>query len=498
MTAAPVTSLTVPADHTGAGVLAATAGALAGHAGAAPEGAATLVRLWAEDARRRSTVDRDGAVLGLEAAIDGTELVLSLRDGGEPVAAAPPEVLGLVAIGMATAVEARIEGTGNVTTVRVALPAHGRLLDDTGLEVLDADAAVDLVTEEVEVRRIEPGDAAALTRCVYRCYGWTYPYAEMYFPDRIAAAIEAGRRFGGVAVTSDGEVVTHVGGVVLADGLVLAGGGVTDPRFRRRGLLREAGAVFSECVGEFAVRAFVLEPVLTHAATQHMALQGDSSFVGMYLNVRGPLQQVAITDGMLDRRSSLFVGYQPLEPLEADDLWVPAPYHALVRRVLEPTDWPLRLGEIHGAPAVPAASVVETSFDALNSVGVVEVPEVGADLVDRLDDALTQLQRSGAAMVKVYLPVSQPATAVVGAGLGVLRLGYAALLPRFGRLGHVLVLQWVRDPLVDDSEWVYADESLRELADAIRGQAEAFGEADDSRRRREAQRQQLFAALPGD
>ena len=489
------TTVTAPADASSPAVLAATAAAIAGVAGVAPEPTAAIVRVWAEDARQRTTVGGSDAVLGLEAFLDGTELVLGLRDGGEPVVGAPPAVLGLVALGMATSVEARIEGTGNLTTVRLALPAHDRLLDHADLEVLADDAAT--VEGEVEVRRIVPGDAAALTRCIYRCYGWTYPYAEMYYPERIAAAIESGRRFGGVAVTPEGEVVTHVGAVVLAEGLVLAGGGVTDPRYRRRGLLRQAGAVFGECVAERGVRGFVSEPVLTHAATQHLALEGASGFVGMYLNVRGPLQQVDITDGMLDRRSSLFVTYQPFEPLAADVLWVPAPYQALTRQVLEPTGWPLEIGEVHGSPTVPPVSVLESSFDALNSVGMVEVPEVGADLVARLDETLTQLAASGAEMIKIYLPASQPALAVVGAGLGVLRLGYAALLPRFGALGHALVLQWVRNPHVDDSEWVYADESLRRLADGIRSQAEQFGEDEGLRRRREARRQQLLAALPG-
>lgn len=489
-----MTHIATPATDGGPAVLAATAAALAANAGAIPESAAAIVRLWADEARARTTVGGDGAALSLEASVDGTELVLALRDGGEPVSGAPAGVLGLVGLGMATSVEARIDGTGNLTTVRLALPAHSRLLDDAEIEVLSEEVA--LSDGAVEIRRLRPEDAAALTRCVYRCYGWTYPYAEMYYPERLAAAIEAGKRFGSVAVTPDGEVVTHIGAVVIADGLVIAGGGVTDPRYRRRGLLREAGAMFGEDVLEYGVRAYVSEPVLTHAATQHMTLQGNSFFMGMYLNVRGPLQQVDITDGMLDRRSSLFVGYQTVEPLEPDVLWVPGPYQAIARRVLAPTGWPLEIGEVHGSPEIPPTSVVESSFDALNSVGVVEVPVVGADLIERVDDAVAQLARSGAEMVKVYLPAGQPATAVVGAGLGVLRLGYAALLPRFGDLGHALVLQWVRDPHVDDSEWVYADDSLRELSNAIRAQADEFGTADDVRRRREARRQQLLAALP--
>ena len=47
--------------------------------------------------------------------------------------------------------------------------------------------------------------AAALTRAIYRCYGWTYPGPALYFPDRIAAQIERGERIGEVAVTEEGR-----------------------------------------------------------------------------------------------------------------------------------------------------------------------------------------------------------------------------------------------------------------------------------------------------
>ena len=96
------------------------------------------------------------------------------------------------------------------------------------------------------------------------------------------------------------------------------------------------------------------------------------------------------------------------------------------------------------------------------------VPSVTKD--EAVDAALGQLRRAGAEMVRVYLPATQPALATVGAGLGALQLGFAAIIPRYGAISDALILQWVRDPEVDDSEWVYADERVEEFAHLVMAQ----------------------------
>jgi hypothetical protein len=485
---------TVPADAAGVAVLAEVAGAAATQHGGGAEAAAMVVRLLAEDACRRSTVDAATATLRLVIEIDGTELALRVRDGGEPVGGPPPGVLALVELGLATGADGGADGSGNEVVVRLALPAHARVLDATDLDVLADDAA--LRDDAVELRALQPDDAAALVRCIYRCYGWTYPYTEIYFPDRIAAAIADGSRHGWVAVTATGEVVCHLGVVFVADGVIMAGGGVTDPRFRRRGLLRDLGALMGAWIQSACIRTQLAEPVLTHAITQQMSLGAGRDLVGLYLSVRGPLQQVDFTDGMLDRRSSLLTTHWAIEPLEPATLWIPAAYEPAVRHLLAPTAWPRQIGSVRGTPDTPAASVLSSSYDAQNQIGSVKVAVVGADLVDAVDVALTGLDRAGAESVRVYLPANQPALASVGAGLGTLRLGFAALLPRFGDQGDVLVVQWVRDPDIDDSAWVYADEHVEAFATMVLDQARTLGEAATRERRRRARRAQLFAALP--
>lgn len=484
-----------PGDNDGVAVLVAAARSAAARHGASEGVAALAVELLAASARQRHVIAEESNELSLLASIDGTELVLSVRDRGEPIAGPPAQLLALVGAGFLSAADGRIEGTGNVASARLPLPAHGRLIDDSDLQVLGDDVV--LTDRPVEFRELRPGDAAALTRCIYRCYGWTYPTADLYYPDRVAAAIESGKRIGEVAVDETGEVASHWGAVFVAEGLVETGGTVTDPRFRRRGLANVLGDRLLERIVAMGVKGRLREPVLTHPATQHIALREGASLVGIYLKMLQPLQQVGITDGVLDERVSLTVMYSPLVPLEPATLWVPGPYEAIAREVLSATDWPFELGEVRGMHEAAPASTVAVEYDAMNRHGNVDVAVVGDDLVDAVDTALGQLRAAGAEAVHVALPISEPMVARRGAGLGALGLAFGCLVPHYGEAGHVLILQWIRDYRVNVDSWQFATEHVESVARAIAAQSESLGDDMVSLRRREARRRQLFAALPG-
>ena len=240
------------------------------------------------------------------------------------------------------------------------------------------------------------------------------------------------------------------------------------------------------------------EPVLTHSATQGIALREGAVMVGVNLNAVVPIQQVGITDGMTESRASVTVMYGPLVPMQPATLYVPPSFEGLVRRILAPSDWPRSIGEVRGGAECPPKSVVGSSYDAFNRVGVLEVFMVGNDLVDAVDDALGQMRSGGADVVRVHLPANQPALASLGAGMPALGLSFAALLPDFGTFGDALVLQWLREAEVDTSHFVYASDHVREIAEAIVAQAKQVGDEANQLRRRQARRQRLFAALPSE
>jgi hypothetical protein len=238
--------------------------------------------------------------------------------------------------------------------------------------------------------------------------------------------------------------------------------------------------------------------VLTHPATQQIALQEGATIVGAYLNMTHPMQQVGITDGLQDARGSLSVAYSALQPLQPATMWIPGPYEPMARMVLAAGAWPRDLGSAGREPDYPERGVLSTAFDSDNRLGIVDVAVVGHDLVNEIAGALQQMRRAGAEYVQVRLPANQSALVTVGAGLVELGLGYGALIPGFRAAtdgGDVLVTQWIADIDVDASSFAFANDAVRDLVLAVVEQAREAGSRGADRQRRAARRAQLFAAL---
>jgi GNAT superfamily N-acetyltransferase len=485
-----------PTDRLGISVLADAARSAVRQLGGGAEIASLIVKLLADDARVRSTVAEAPAPLELSIVPDGSEIILRLHDFGEPVIGPPAVVLSLVDIGLATAATGGTDGAGNTSIVRIPSAGHNQLVDHTGLQILDEQCPQ--TDAPVTLRPIETNDAAALTRCIYRCYGWTYPFADLYYPERIASAITSGKRMGEIAVDEHGEIVAHWGAMFVTDGVVETGGTVTDPRFRRRGIADQLGERLLARIEAAGVGGRLREPVLTHPATQKIALREGATVIGILLNASEPIQQVGITDGVQSHRPSLSQMYSPLRPLSPATVWVPSAYEPIVRRVVESSPWPRELGQVRNVADLRPNSTITSSYDSARHWGSITVDALGLDLIAAVDEALEQLRRAGAEVVTVFLPANDPALPSLGAGLDGLGLGYCSFVPAYGSLGDALTLQWLRDPDIDVSDWVFADERVEQLAHLVVDQARDVANRGVQERRRLARRQALFAALTDD
>lgn len=492
-------SANAPADDAGIAVLSAGVRTWLQMRGGNGEGAGLVTYLLATDARTRLRKGVEENILMLEVEERGTELIVVLRDKGEPVTAPPQGILPLLDQGIATAADARTDGEGNVTEVRFALPGHHEIFDP---QTIDADEDDVLSSEEVSIRALLPQDAAALTRTIYRCYGWTYPLQDLYFPERIAATIENGSRIGEVAVTESGEVAAHWGAVYLSPTAVETGGTVTDPRFRRRGLAKQLGDRLLERIIEAGITGRLREPVLTHTATQQIALNDGASIVGAYLHFAHPLQQVGITEGIGVQRSSLSVAYGPLKALEPATVWIPNPYEPMAHMVFSQSNWPREFGSGFRGIQIPDVTVLATNYDSGNRLGIIDVATVGQNLIDCLDSSVDDLRKSGAEHIQVRLPANQPALQSVGAGLTEIGLAFGAFIPQLRTFdlsgvdrGDVLIVQWLADADLDTQSWKFATEQVSEIVLAIAEQVRQVANSGQARRRQAARRAQLFAAL---
>jgi GNAT superfamily N-acetyltransferase len=455
-------TITAPPDEVGSAALAAAARMAVERLGGDGDGCALVVRLLLEDVRSRQIDGVDAGDVDLRITLDGTEVVLTLRDGGAPSQAEPATLNPLVMLGVVTGSSTGTDGHANVTEVRLALQAHHEVFDHSGIDVLDVDAPES--SDEVVIRDLTAADAAGLTTLIYRCYGWSYAHPDMYYPDRIAAAIDAGTRLGEVAVNGAGELVAHWGAVRHGPHVVESGSTVTDPRYRHRGIAGQLGERLLQRLADMGTIGRFREPVLTHTATQAIALKEGAVMVGVRVNCGHPISQVGITDGLMPHRKSLTVAYAALLALEPVDVFVPHVYEPILRTVLSRADWPRTIAHADPSVDAPLESVSSISYDHANRSAVIDVTLVGRDLIDVVDSALDAARRSGSRYVEVRLPAAQPALAQLGEGLIDLGLAYAAYVPLLQANSDVLALQWLDDAEVDTSDWHYADDRVEALA----------------------------------
>ena len=458
-------TITAPPDDIGSAALSAAARMSVERLGGDGDGCALTVRLLMDDIRSRSVegVDQGHVTLHIEPA--GTEVVLTLRDGGSPIQVEPPTLHPLINLGIVTGSSVSTDGHANVTVVRMALHTHSRVFDHNDEEIIDPDAPASAV--ETSIREVTPADAAGLTALMYRCYGWSYPNTDIYFPDRIAAQVGDGTRIGEAAFTPDGQMVAHWGAMRYGPFVVESGTTATDPRFRHRGLAEHLGELLLVRLTEMGVIGRFREPVLTHPATQGIALKEGATMVGLRVNCGRAIAQAGITDGLQNHRSSLTVAYAALRELPAAAVFVPSAYEGILRDVLAGTDWQRSIAAPDPGTRIPADTVSATTYDATNASAVVEITVVGTDLIDEVDASLDRARRSGAKYIEVRLPTGQQALAVVGEGLFDLGLAYAAFLPLLREDSDVLALQWLDDPQPDTSDWHYADERVERLATTV-------------------------------
>jgi predicted GNAT family acetyltransferase len=325
-------------------------------------------------------------------------------------------------------------------------------------------------------------DAVGLVDLVKATYGEEYPHEAIYRPSDFFAAQERGEHISEVAVTGEGQVVGHWAFVFHGPKVAESAMTITHPDFRGRGIAVSLEENLLERIGELGVSWIMGEPVLIHTATQEMVLNRwkDGAITGFRINAFHHVDAVTgfSEEEMEVGRVSVATGFGPIAEMEARTVWLAPPYARILSLVLDSNDWPRSIGEVDGAGELTLSgeSVVESIWDEENASLRLDVPVIGADIVEVIGSARDEAVSRGARHIDLLLPVSRPESASVD--LIPLGFSYAAFLPEMGWEGDLLLLQWLADPDVDRGHWHLASSDLEALADAIIAQA---GEAAGSR-----------------
>ena len=327
--------------------------------------------------------------------------------------------------------------------------------------------------EQLVVRLMTHEDAAGVAELAKACYGMTYRHQEIYSPEQLIEDQEAGIQLNEVAVTEDGEVVSHSAFVFHGPTVVESCEAMTAELYRGHKLFEQLEIQLVERVQKLGVKWIMAEPVLLHTASQEVVVRGGGAITGVRLKCC--TAETVDPDGFIDKiapggRRSLTIGFVPIAQLTESDVWVSSDYAELVAMALGQTVWPRTLRtEVPEGSVAAETSTLSSSFDQRQENMRIEVEVIGEDITDAVCAARDEAQAAGALSIDLRIPTGDPASASVA----LLEEGfsYAAFLPELREGSDVLLLQWLADRQIDTDVWQLLNPQIETLAHAIVAQA---------------------------
>ena len=405
-------------------------------------------------------------------ACDESSFVVTIRDHRLPMT--PDEARHLPSrrlsrLGFVDRFHVGFEGqAGNVVHCEALLAGDVDHDEDLHLRDEDADAAESAaLVDAADIRVMVPEDVPGLIRCLYRCYGYSYPDASLYDAAHIRRALAAGLMQSSVAVLPDGEIVGHVGYAYeeATDTSPESGRLVVDPRLRGHHLTERLAAVRNEIADLLGVRGMWAKAVTNHPVSQRLGIAVGSVEVGMLLGAQPTeVTQVGQPNPEAGWRS-LMLMYRAVGEIEERTLSVPehlAEIHGLLAD---------RLGiarSITSDLVVPerARTSLRSHVNPAHGSVHLRVGAIGRDLEVRLGHELRSLARLRPGVIHLDLPLGDPSAAE--AVLVAERHGFAwaGWVPELTADGDVVRLQRIGDHPVDFDNIVCArpeGEALRDL-----------------------------------
>lgn len=433
---------------------------------------------------------------------DPGEMTLTLEYRGAPTSFRrghlPARIEALVALGFADALEVGSAGIdGNRAVLRKALPTVSLTDDETFTAETESDAPTeDPATGAITVRDMTPDDVVGVARLYFRTYAYTKlltPF--VYDPDLFTDLLTSGRHLAAVATTDSGRIVGHIG---LTRDTPAAHVGCTDtlavePAYRQRGIVAMMTPVFTDHLVAQGVTGVYGEAVTMHTASQRVGLGNGATETGVLLGRQPPEVQLEGFEAVGKRRALILI-YRRLVPLAPASVHVPPTYGRIVREIYEHGGFDRTLSEASIRPPADAAaaSAVDIEFLSKLRTARIVVTQYGDDFLSMLQELFRRLDRDGYELALLELPLSDPATAHFGSGLGELGVCFSGVMPDDD--GDMLLLMRASVDLDIDSIQVASEFGAR-LRDFVVADYRHVADGADVRARSRAAMARIYEAL---
>lgn len=293
----------------------------------------------------------------------------------------------------------------------------------------------------VKIREMTPADANDLIKCVYRCYGYSYPNILMYQSKHIQRVLTNQIMYSVVATTPKNEVVGHCSLTFNDHGgrVPEAGKMIVDPRYRGNHLADMLANKRKMIAKELGLVGFWSECVTNHPYSQHEIINSGGAETGLFIGVVPASMQMQNLNNINNSRYSLLAFYTALTKQSVQKVYLPERHIDFFKGLLSATA--LRREVITNLTSSHLKSHYSVEISKKSECAHFHVTTLGDDFIEKLNHELHAIQNLNHAFFYVDIPINQPIAAMIIYKLEALHFFWGAWLPEFNLQGDILRLQ---------------------------------------------------------
>jgi anti-sigma regulatory factor (Ser/Thr protein kinase) len=323
---------------------------------------------------------------------------------------------------------------------------------------------------DITIRAMEPSEAIEISKCMYKAYGYTYVYGDMYYPERIVELNASGEVFSAVAVTTEQEVAGHAALMYHENGLIAETGmGVVKPEFRSLGIIGRLEEFLVEKGKSQGLTGIFGRPVTTHTFTQQVGRRFHTEDCAVLL---GNMPQTESFRGIteeLSQRETLLIHFMYLEKPPSSPLFSPPHHREIIHQMYKNFAVDMEEGAVQSAgDTVPDQDArVRTQVVESLSFARIDVESYGENAATQVKAILRELCTKPIDIIHIYLNLNDPYTSVFCERFEELGFFFSGILP-LALPGDALILQYLNNVPIDYSKINIESEFGQKLLSYVR------------------------------
>jgi hypothetical protein len=331
-------------------------------------------------------------------------------------------------------------------------------------------------TFKCHVRRMEPNDAAEVSKTIYKTYGYTYPHDYVYYPQKIIALNDSGRVYSAVAIAGDSEIAGY-GVFQIWDPnpqIVEMAQGVVKPTYRSMGCFRNITRYLLDQARNRGIKGAFGEAVTNHTVSQHTMHGFNFKDCGLRLGLIPPDTIFKGMNAEVSERVSMLVQFLYLQPPVAHSHAVYAPPHHkdMLADLYQELDVTPRIANTASKKDSSLPPHAELKIKLIGSMRYARmiIEAYGQNFVSALKAEVRELCLKKIEIINLFLNLSDPLTAGTTAQIEKLGFFFGGILPHGFKNGDALIMQYLNNvPIAYDAIQVKSA-MAQKLLDYVREQ----------------------------